>query len=105
MPFLDEQIEWRSLDESPIAGVWHGRQGVREWFAQVREAWADMRFTPEEFIELPDDRVVVLDRGEFRARRSGVELEVPLGHLITIRNGLATRSQLYIDQKRPLEAA
>jgi hypothetical protein len=24
MPFLDEEIEWRNPEDSPIAGVWHG---------------------------------------------------------------------------------
>ncbi len=57
MPFLDEEIEWRNPEESPIAGVWHGRQGVRDWFAQARESWAEMRPIPEDFIELPDGRV------------------------------------------------
>jgi uncharacterized protein len=105
MPFLDEGIEWRNPEESPIAGVWHGRQGVRDWFVQARESWAEMRFLPEDFIEAPDGRVLVLTRGVFRGRQSGVAMEVPGAQLVTLREGLVTRSQLYVDQQRALEAA
>lgn len=105
MPFLDEEIEWRNPAESPIAGVWHGRQGVRDWFAQSRESWAEMRPIPEDFIELPDGRVLVLTRSSFRGRQSGVAMEVSGAQLVTLRDGLVTRSQLYLDQQQALEAA
>jgi ketosteroid isomerase-like protein len=105
MPFLDEGIEWRNPEESPIAGVWHGPQGVREWFAQAQESFAEMRFTAEDFIQLPDGRVVVLTLGVFRGNQSGVAVEVPGAQIVTLRDGLVTRSQLYVDRHRALEAA
>ena len=105
IPLLDERIEWRNPEDSPIAGTWHGHQGVREWFAQAKEAFGDIQFTPHEFRELPDGRVLVLLRAGFRAKQSGIVMEVPYVHLITIRNGLVTRLQMYGDQHRALRAA
>ena len=105
LPLLDEHIEWRNPEDSPIAGVWHGHEGVRDWFAQVRESLGEMWFVPEEFVELPDGRVFVRVRGGFRAPQSGVEMEYPLAHLITLRDGLVTRFQMYSDPRRAREIA
>ena len=105
LPLLDEEIEWRNPEDSPVAGVWHGHQGVRDWFALARESFDEMRFMPHEFKELPDGRVLVLLRAGARAKRSGIVMEVPWAHLVTMRDGLITHFQIYSDQKRALEAA
>jgi len=104
MPLLDEQIEWRNPEESPIAGVFHGHQGVMDWLTQVRESFADMRFMPDEFKELPDGRVLVLVRFAFRPTQTGVPMEFPMAHLIAIRDGLITYLKMYSDQQQALKA-
>jgi ketosteroid isomerase-like protein len=101
---LDEQIEWRNPEDSPTAGVWHGHQGVRDWFAEFRESFDDMRFIPYEFKELPDGRVLVLMRATATAKQSGVAVDVPFAHLITIRDGLVAHFQMYSDQQRAVQA-
>jgi len=105
VPLLDDQIEWRNPEDSPIASVWHGHQGVMDHLAQISESFDEMRFMPEEFTELPDGRVLVGLRFALRAKQSGVPVEVPLWHLITMRHGLITRFYMYSDQQRALEAA
>jgi ketosteroid isomerase-like protein len=105
LPLLDEHIEWRNPEDSSDAGVWHGHEAVRDWFAQVREVLGEMWFVPEEFVELPDGRVLVRVRGGFTAPQSGVEMEYPMAHLITLRDGLCTRFQMYSDLGRAREAA
>jgi ketosteroid isomerase-like protein len=105
MPLLDEKIEWRNPEDSPTAGVWHGHQGVRDWFAEIRESFDELRFMPDEFKELPDGRVLVLLRAGVMAKQSGVAMEVPFAHLITVRDGLLTYFQMYSDRQRALEAA
>jgi hypothetical protein len=54
--------------------------GSEPWFAQSSEAWGEMRFLPDEF-------------------------EVPGGCLVTIRDGLVTCSQLFVDQQKARAAA
>jgi ketosteroid isomerase-like protein len=105
MALLDDQIEWRNPPDSPVAGVWHGHQGVRDWFAQSYELFDEMRFMPDEFKELPDGRILVLLHAGVRARQSGVAMEVPWTHLITLRDGLITHLRIYSDRQQALEAA
>ena len=45
--FLDPAIEWRNPSDSPIAGVFRGHDGVREWFRLADEAFAEIEFRPE----------------------------------------------------------
>jgi ketosteroid isomerase-like protein len=112
MPLLDDQIEWRNPPDSPgnppdspVPGVWHGHQGVRDWFAQSYELFDEMRFMPDEFKKLPDGRILVLLHAGVRAKQSGVAMEVPWTHLITLRDGLIKRLQIYSDRLQALEAA
>ena len=89
-----------------MLGYGGSRPGFAGRGARVRSGpRAEMHFMPEEFIELPDDRVLVLLRVKFRARQSGIVLEARGGHLVTIRDGLVTRSQQYMDQQQAREAA
>jgi ketosteroid isomerase-like protein len=100
LPLLDEQIEWRNPEDSPTAGVWHGHQGVWDWFAEFRESFDDMRFIPYEFQELPDGRVLVLLRATATAKQSGVAVDVPFAHLITIRDGASRQRAPSIARSR-----
>ena len=43
LEFLDPEIEWRNPTDSPIAGVFQGHEGVREWQRQADEAWDPIR--------------------------------------------------------------
>ena len=105
MPFLDEQIEWRNPEDSPIAGVWRGHDGVRDWFKQASEAFGDMTFTPEEFREVSEDRILVLLRFGLTGTESGIQMEVPFAHVIDMKAGRATALRMYSDQLKALEAA
>jgi uncharacterized protein len=105
VPFLDEEIEWRNPEDSPIAGVWRGHQGVRDWYAQVREAFGEMTFTPNEFRVVSEERILVLLHFGLTGAESGVQMDVPLAHLIDMRAGRATALRMYSDQRKALEIA
>jgi len=105
LPLLDDAIEWRNPEDSPNANVWLGHQGVREHLALVNESFDEIRFLPDEFDELVDGRVLVRLRFSLRAKQSGVPMEVPLWHLVTLRDGLVTHFFMYSDQQRALQAA
>jgi uncharacterized protein len=104
MPFLDEEIEWRNPEDSPIAGVWRGHNGVRDWFAQASEAFGEMSFSPDEFREVSEHRVLVLLRFGLTGTASALQMEVPFAHVVDLRQGRATSLKMYSDQRDALEA-
>jgi ketosteroid isomerase-like protein len=105
MPFLDEEIEWRNPEDSPIAGVWHGHTGVREWFKQASEAFGEMTFMPDEFREVSESRVLVLLHFGFTGTDSGMHMDVPFAHLVDMKAGRVTALRMYTDRNKALEAA
>jgi len=105
LPFLDEKIEWRNPEDSPIAGIWHGHEGVRDWFAQASEAFGEMTFAPDEFWQVSEGRVLVLLHFGLTGAGSGVQMDVPFAHLIEIKAGHVMTLRMYSDQRKALEAA
>jgi ketosteroid isomerase-like protein len=104
MPFLDEEIEWRNPEDSPIAGIWRGHDGVRDWFAQASEAFGEMSFSPDEFREVSEHRVLVLLRFGLTGTASALRMEVPFAHVVDLRQGRATSLKMYSHQEDALEA-
>ena len=50
---LDPEIAWYSPPDSMDRGVWHGRDGVREWFEEFAfVVFSELRFEPERYLEL-----------------------------------------------------
>jgi len=97
LEFLDPAIEWRNPVDSPIAGVWRGHDGVREWHRQALESFAEMRFQPDEYLSLDDDRVLVMVTAWVRGQGSEIEMEMPFAHLWRFREGRAVEMQMYSD--------
>ena len=106
-PWIDEGIEWRGPREFPdLAEPHHGHEGVRSYFEKLFEAIEDYTMSPEEFIDVGDDRVLVFSREGGRGRGSGAEIQThPTAHLWTIRDGKAIRMRSYWERSDALEAA
>ena len=103
IPFLHEDVEWRNPEESPIAGVWHGHDGVRSWYAQAADAFGEMRFTPDEFYAVSEGRVLVLLRFGLTGTASDLDMEVPFAWVIDLRDGRAISLKMYSDQQQARE--
>ncbi len=63
LQFLDPAVEWRNPPDSPIAGIFHGHEGVREWKRLTDEVFAELSFWPKEIIDAPYGRVLAIWRG------------------------------------------
>jgi ketosteroid isomerase-like protein len=99
----DPDIVWQS-HYGPISGSYHGHAGVRQFFREWAEALESFRARAQEFIDAGD--FVVVDVAVWaRGRGSGVEAEMPQGHLCTVRNGRLTRVELFESKDKALEAA
>jgi ketosteroid isomerase-like protein len=103
--WLDPEIEWVNPPDSPDHGVWHGHDGVATWIHDFLDPqFETARFEPEEYIDL-GDRVLVLCRAVVIPHGGTVEMNAPFAHLVTMRDGLATKLQMFSDRAQAMEAA
>jgi len=73
----------------------------REWLS-VWDAWV---MTPTEFLDVDQERVLVLMKVRARSKTHQVEMPVEGANLLTIRNGRLARLEMFLDQAEALEAA
>jgi ketosteroid isomerase-like protein len=63
------------------------------------------RLEPESFRAVGTERVLVFLRLRGIGTGSGVEVEAPIAHLLTLRDRQVVRLASYIDRRKALEAA
>ena len=68
-------------------------------------AFESYRLTPEEFVALPDNRVLVLAEGRAKSNTGGVEMTFFAAAICTVVDGLIRRVDLFLRRERALEAA
>jgi ketosteroid isomerase-like protein len=103
--FLHDDYELRLPGGYPEGEpVFAGRDGQDRLAAMLRDAWAEFRFEPERFIEA-GDKVVVLVRVVAKGSASGVPIELPDGHVHTLRDGRLISTRVYRDRAKALQAA
>jgi ketosteroid isomerase-like protein len=81
-----------------------GREGLTEWFRSATEPWEMITVEHKELIDGPGDRVLAVERWVFRGR-DGIELELELPNVYTLRDGLIIRIDGFTDRAEALEAA
>ncbi len=102
--YLDEGWELRLPGGYPEGTpVFRGREGLAQLAAMLRDTWAEWRFEPERFIDA-GNRVVVFVRVVARGSASGVPIELPDAHVVTVRDGRMTSTRVYRDRSEALEA-
>jgi ketosteroid isomerase-like protein len=100
----DPDVEWRphlaTLGGQPI----RGHDGVRAYLASLREDWELFRHEPKQFFDGGNQVVAFLDTFA-RGRGSGVDVEVPVAHVLTFRDGKCLGYVSYHDRAEALKAA
>ena len=82
--------------------IYRGHEGVREFVALFNSPWLEMVVEPERFIDL-GEQVLVLSR--FRGTgRAGIETQLSLAHLWTLRDGQVPRMDAFSNHEKALEA-
>jgi ketosteroid isomerase-like protein len=98
------EVEWHphlsSLGGQPVKG----HAGVRRYLTSLADEWERFRHEPEEFFDA-GDRVVAFLHTYAVGRGSGVEVDVPVAHLLTFEDGRCIKSVSYLDRETALEAA
>jgi ketosteroid isomerase-like protein len=103
-------IEWTDAEFEIVAadGAETGRTGLAGTVQGIREflsAWENFRITAEEYRELDDGRILVLDRRSGRSKTTGLDLATMRtqgARVFQIREGKVTRLVLYLDRERAL---
>ena len=87
-----------------MRNVYRGHAGLREWTADMREAWERIDHTPIEVVDA-GDVVVVLSQLRLRARGSGIELNSRVGFVFWSERGLVVRERDFSDWDEALRVA
>jgi ketosteroid isomerase-like protein len=89
-----------ALEQTADQGV----AGLERWIGEWEAVFHDFHVRAEQFHAL-GDQVVVAGRARGTMRASDVELRERWAHVWTVKNGLVTRIQSYVNEKEALEAA
>jgi ketosteroid isomerase-like protein len=103
--FLDPEVVW-DLSRSPFpdAGVYHGVDGVRDWFERLAEAFEDLHYEVEK-VRADDERVVVMLRVSGHGPSSGIPVDYGFAPVFTFRDGRVVRMERFDDWAEALDAA
>jgi hypothetical protein len=98
--FYDPAVEWDMTHSYvPDMGVFQGHAGVRQFFTEWREFFAEYHAEPVEFIDA-DESVIVRVSQRGRGRASTVDVELPsYWQVYTVRGGRAVRVEIYRDEE------
>lgn len=102
---IDPEIEIHTPLSSTKGTPYRGRNGARQWISDIDEQFEEWYSRPDEWNDLPDGRVLVLGDLHMRGRESGIELDQPMGWLLTFRDGMLTRYEVFIDHDEARRAA
>jgi ketosteroid isomerase-like protein len=101
---FDAEVEVRPALSAFLASmVYRGHEGVRTWYAETNEPWAELRAEPETFIDAGERTVV---RVALHARVPGgrVDVGAEIAHVVTIRDGRIVRLDGYDEPDAALAA-
>jgi ketosteroid isomerase-like protein len=83
--------------------VYHGRDGLRDWFKDLHQEWETFE-TRVTHIEDRGERALCTIRIHARGRASGVVIDGDLYHLLELRDGLISRLEAFRDRDGALRA-
>jgi ketosteroid isomerase-like protein len=85
-----------------------GLAGLAKSWREFLDAWEEWRVEPQEYVEIDDERVLVMIRVSGRGRTSGLEvgqMRAEAANLFHLRRGKVTRLALYWDRQEALADA
>jgi ketosteroid isomerase-like protein len=93
---IDPEVELLPAVQSPLAGGYHGHEGVRRFFSEVFEIWDEEDFRREpESLEPVDDRILAIVRVHARFKGTGIALDERWADVWTVRDGKVERLEVF----------
>ena len=101
---MSPDIELDATDRVLNPAVYSGRDGFRQFIAEVFEVWEQWRMEVEELIEV-DDRAFIAVRSSARGKTSGLGLDEVAYQVWTLRDGRPVHIQFHYDREKALVGA
>jgi ketosteroid isomerase-like protein len=97
------ELELQTADRVVKPGIYRGRDAVRQFFEDLFEPFEEVVVEPEEFFER-GDQIAVFVVTRLRPAGSSAVIENRIGHLWTMREGKASRLEVFPKREDALEA-
>jgi ketosteroid isomerase-like protein len=104
LEFCDPDVEVEESPRWPDRRTYRGHEGAMQAYQTMLEAFEDLRFEIEDFIEV-GDQVVMCLKVYGRGKESGVETDARIAHLYTVEGEKITRLRVYDDRDEAQQAA
>jgi uncharacterized protein len=101
---LDDNFVWLEPEQTLLGGTHRGREEIQRAIEAQLEVFEDLTIEPEEFHE-HGSHVAVPVRQRARGGASGIEVEIRIGHLWTVRNGKVVRLEVFAAREDAQKAA
>jgi ketosteroid isomerase-like protein len=105
--YWGQDAEWTASGFGPVEGqerVYQGHAGLRRFWADALEAFAEIRVDATDFRDA-GDLVVVLGELTGKGATSGAPFAAPLAWLFEVQDRKIVRGHDYLDQAQAVEAA
>ena len=94
LPDCDPEIEFVSLVGQVEGRVYHGHDGLRQFMADLSEAW-DVWDPVADHFESSGDLVLAIGSTRLRGKGSGLEIAFGWGQVFRFRDGRLVWSKIY----------
>jgi ketosteroid isomerase-like protein len=103
----DVEVDFSRAPQAAMIGrrIYRGHEGLRRWFREWHDAWADVHDEVEEVIDAGEHVISVVNQ-HARGRASGVDVEQKhVAGMWTLRDGKVIRVVWFPDRAHAIEAA
>jgi steroid delta-isomerase-like uncharacterized protein len=101
----DAHVEFVSIFAGMEGRTYRGYDGLREYFADMRDTWTEFHRDIEEMIDAGENQVVVFFRLRGTARASGVPVDEQVTTVFELKAGRLYRMVVFRDREEALAAA
>jgi ketosteroid isomerase-like protein len=103
---MHDEVEFHPPPQAPEPGPFRGPDEILRVVASYTESFGQFLPVPDRVLPgAGPDQVVVLATLTTVGRESGAEFTMPVGHLLTLRDGKVVRLQVFDEQEEALAAA
>ena len=106
MEHFTDDVDYRAVSGAPDdIGPIHGKDAFRAWLTDWFDMFDGFKMELLELIDAGGGRVVWVERFGGRASRSGIQIDLVIGGVFTIRDGKLGRGREYATREEALDAA